>query len=129
MIVLDTSAAVDYLLAYEPAAWVEEQLRNAERVHAPHLLDVEVVGGLRKQVQAGLVTARRADAALSDFMDMRVRRYPHRPFLGRMWRLRHNLTAGDAAFAALAEALGMPLVTTDLRLAAAPGLRIEIRTP
>ena len=127
--ILDTSAAVDLVLVYEPAEWVEEQLRNASDVHAPHLLDVEVIGALRKQVQARLVTARRAGEALLDFADLRVRRYAHRPFLGRMWELRDNLSSSDAAFVVLAEALGMPLVTTDLRLARTPGLKIEIRTP
>ena len=129
MIVLDSSAAIDFLLAYEPAGWVEEQLREADGLHAPHLLDVEVAGGLRKQVLARLLTARRADEAISDFEDLLVRRYSHRPLLRNMWELRHNLTASDAAFVALADALGMPLVTTDLRLARTPGLRIEIRTP
>ena len=129
MIVLDTSAALDFILAYEAGDWVDEQLRAADGIHAPHLLDVEIVGGLRKQVQARLVTARRAGEALSDFEDLRVRRYSHRPFLEQMWRLRDNLAASDAAFVALARALGAPLVTTDLRLARAPRLEIEVRTP
>ncbi len=129
MIVLDSSAAVDYLLARAPGEWVEEQLRKVDRVHAPHLLDIEVVGGLRKQVQIGEVSPRRAEQALSDFQELRVRRYPHFPFLGQIWELRHNFTASDAAFVALAEALGASLVTTDLSLAAAPGLRIPILSP
>jgi predicted nucleic acid-binding protein len=129
VIVLDSSAAVDYLLAHAAGEWVEEQLRVEDRVHAPHLLDVEVVGALRKRVHRGELAVGRAEEALADFRDMRVRRYPHRPFLSRMWQLRENVTASDAAYVALAGVLGMPLVTTDLRLANAPGLTIEIRTP
>jgi predicted nucleic acid-binding protein len=129
VIVLDTSAAVDYLLGYAAAEWVEEELRAADRVHAPHLLDVEVIGGLRKHVQIGIVSSRRAAEAISDYKDLRVRRYSHHPFLGQMWRMRQNLTGSDAAFVALAEALEAALVTTDFKLARAPGLKIEIRTP
>jgi predicted nucleic acid-binding protein len=129
VIVLDSAAAVDYLLTRTAGAWVDEQLRDADSVHAPHILDVEVVGALRKRVQLGDVTTERAEGALSDFRQLRVTRYPHRPFLVRMWELRQNLRASDAAFVALAEVLALPLVTTDLRLARAPGLDIEIRTP
>jgi predicted nucleic acid-binding protein len=129
VIVLDSAAAVDYLLTRTTGAWVDEQLRDADSVHAPHILDVEVVGALRKRVQLGDVTTARAEAALSDFRQLRVTRYPHRPFLERMWELRQNLRASDAVFIALAQVLALPLVTTDLRLARAPGLDIEIRTP
>ena len=129
MIVLDSSAAVDFLLGYDAAAWVENELLGADRIHAPHLLDVEVVGGLRKQVQARLIRSRRADEAMSDYEDLLVRRYSHRPLLGRMWQLRDNVSSSDAAFVALAEMLRLPLVTTDLRLGRTPGLKIEIRTP
>jgi predicted nucleic acid-binding protein len=129
VIVLDSAAAVDYLLTRTAGAWVDEQLRDADSVHAPQILDVEVVGALRKRVQLGDVTTDRAEGALSDFRQLRVTRYSHRPFLVRMWELRQNLRASDAAFVALAEVLALPLVTTDLRLARAPGLDIEIRTP
>src|SRR5207244_13197010 len=118
-----------YLRALPPGDWVEDQLREVDRVHAPHLLDIEVLGGLRKQVQIGDVSARRAEQALSDFQRLKVRRYPHVPFLTRIWELRHNITASDAAFVVLAEALALPLVTTDFGLAGAPGLRITVLTP
>jgi predicted nucleic acid-binding protein len=129
VIVLDSSAAVDYLIARGPGDWVEARLNEVDEVHAPFLLDVEVVGALRKRLQAGELARRRAEDALADFQDLRVRRYPHLPFLARMWELRDNLTTSDAAFVALAEALGMPLVTTDLALAGAPGPRIPILSP
>jgi predicted nucleic acid-binding protein len=129
VIVLHSAAAVDYLLTRTAGAWVEEQLRDADRVHSPHVLDIEVVGAIRKRFQLGDLTVERAEEALLDFRQLRVTRYPHRPFLARMWDLRENVTASDAAFVALAQALALPLITTDLRLARAPGLGIEIRTP
>jgi predicted nucleic acid-binding protein len=129
VIVLDSSAAVEYLLASEIGEWVEAQLVHVDRVHAPYLLDIEVTGALRKQVLLGEVSYDLAEQALSDFRDLRVRRYRHLPFLERIWELRHNLTAPDAAFVALTEALGASLVTTDLSLASAPGLRVSILTP
>jgi predicted nucleic acid-binding protein len=129
VIVLDSSAAIDYLIGRGAGEWVETQLRDLDEVHAPHLLDVEVVGALRRRLQAGELSRRRAQDALADFQDLRVRRYPHRPFLHRMWELRDNLTASDAVFVALAEALAFPLVTTDRALATAPGPRIPVLAP
>jgi predicted nucleic acid-binding protein len=64
--------------------------------------------------------------ALDDFLELKVSRYPAKPFLNRAWALRKNLSPPDALFVALAEVLGAPLVTTDLRIARAPGLRAEI---
>ena len=129
MIVLDSSAAVDYLVALDPGAWVEEQLLAADEVHAPHLIDVEVPNALRRRVHARLLTVSRAEQALTDLADLDMTRYPHLPFLGRMWELRHNLSASDAVFGALAEALGAPLVTTDRTLARVPGLRAPVAVP
>jgi predicted nucleic acid-binding protein len=129
VIVLDSSAAVDYLLVRSLGEWVEGQIEHAERVHAPHLLDVEVLGAIRQRVRLGEVSRRRGEEAIAALQDLRVRRYGHVPFLTRMWELRQNLTAGDAVFVALAEALRMPLITTDYALAGAPGPRIQIITP
>lgn len=129
MIVLDSSAAVDYLLVRGPGEWVEAQIEGEEELHAPHLIDVEVLGAIRRRVSAGDVSQRRGEHAIDALSDLRVRRYPHLPFLARMWALRENLTAADAAFVALAEALGASLVTTDQALARAPGPRIPIVAP
>jgi predicted nucleic acid-binding protein len=68
------------------------------------------------------MTDQRAHEALADFLDLPVTRYPHQPFLDRIWELRHNLTAYDAAYVALAEVLHAPLITCDRALALAPGL-------
>lgn len=68
----------------------------------------------------------RAQQALSDLADLPISRYPHDLFLFRIWQLRQNLTAYDAAYVALAEALSAPLLTRDARLASAPGHRARV---
>jgi predicted nucleic acid-binding protein len=127
--VADTSAVVDYLIGTDLGVWVSERLESEPQVHAPHLLDVEVVGVLRRLVRARDVTRRRAEQALGDLIDLRIARYAHVPLLPRMWDLRDNVPARDAAFVALAELLDAELVTTDRRLAAAPGVRAKVVTP
>ena len=106
-----------------------ERLLEADEVHAPHLLDVEVTGVLRRLVRERRISVRRAETALVALVDLDVTRHAHLPLLARMWALRANLRASDAAFVALAEGLGAPLVTLDLHLAAAPGVRTRIVTP
>jgi predicted nucleic acid-binding protein len=129
VIVLDSSAAVDYLAGTAAAEWVAETLLADPEIHAPHLLDIEVLGSLHKLVVTRRLSAVRASEAVEDFRFLSVRRYPHVPLLERVWELRETVTASDAAFVALAEALDAPLVTTDLRLARAPGLRAQLLTP
>lgn len=130
MIVLDASAALALLLNTPPhAALVRQRLTSPdETLHAPHLLDLEVAQVLRRFVLRGDVAAERARAALSDLADLDVERYPHTGFLGGIWQLRHNVTAYDAAYIALAEALDAPLATLDTRLQGATGhqARIEL---
>jgi predicted nucleic acid-binding protein len=129
LIVLDSSAAVDYFARGDAFEWVEARILESSSVHAPHLVDVEFVGVLRRLVAGGEVAAERAEAALADLSLFGIRRYAHSIFLARIWELRQNLTAPDAAYVALAEALDAPLVTTDLRLRRVPGLRIDVQTP
>jgi predicted nucleic acid-binding protein len=129
VIVLDSSAAVDFLVSGHRGEWVAGQLEAVDEAHAPHVLDVEVVAALRTLVSHGTLSPELAGHALEDLEQMNVIRYPHVPLLPKMWELRDNLSAADAAFVVLAEALALPLVTTDLRLVGAPGLGIEIRTP
>lgn len=122
MIVVDASIVLELLLRTSVALEVESRLFAPEvTLHAPHLLDVEVAQVLRRYHLAGDITAARGSEALSDFMDMSITRYPHNLFLSRMWELRDNVTAYEAAYVALAEALSAPLLTRDARLAAAPG--------
>jgi predicted nucleic acid-binding protein len=130
VIVLDSSAAVDFLLGYQPhAEWVAEQLSADSDLHAPHLFDVEVLGAVRRRVLAGELRRRMAEEALADLLTLRVRRYPHRPLLERAWELRTTVTAADGVYAALAELLSVPLVTTDTRLSRAPGVRAVVLSP
>ncbi len=128
MIVLDASAAVDLFLGLEPRASALERIlgRPGETLHAPVLFDAEVLHTLRRYSLRRLLTEAAARRALDDLESMRLARYPYRPLIDRMWQLRANLSAYDAAYVALAEALAAPLVTSDARLARTPGLRIRV---
>ena len=130
MIVLDSSAAVDHLARTRPeqALWVDERVLGADSLHAPHIVDVEVLGVLRRLVARGAITDERADVARTALAELDLLRYPHVDFLERMWELRANLTAADAAFVALAEALDAELVTTDRALSRTPGVRATLTT-
>ena len=122
MIVLDASATVDWLLQTSAGQRIEHRMYSAgESLHAPHLLDIEVTQVLRRLVREGTVPVNRADEAVRDLLDLRLIRYPHFVLLPRIWQLRHNFSAYDAAYVGLAEKLGAPLITRDGRLAAAPG--------
>jgi len=127
VIVLDTSAAIEWLLGRPGAQAVAGRLTNPDTaVHAPHLLTIETAQVLRRFVLAGALRAGRGEEALRDLDDLDVTLYDHGPFLPRIWRLRGNLTAYDAAYVALAEALDATLVTMDARIAAAPVHRATI---
>jgi predicted nucleic acid-binding protein len=129
VIVLDASAAIEWLLQTAAGQRIESRVYSrGESLHAPHLLDLEVVQVLRRLVRESAVPASRADQAIDDLLDLRVARYPHYIFLPHIWRLRHNLSAYDAAYIALAERLGATLITRDARLASAlaRGPRIEL---
>jgi len=129
VIVVDASAVLEVLLVTPVGVRVGERIfAPGEALHAPHLLDVEVAQVLRRLLLAGDLTAGRGQEALEDLADLRLTRHPHRPFLARIWELRHNVTAYDAAYVALAEALGAPLLTCDAPLARSAGhtARIEL---
>jgi predicted nucleic acid-binding protein len=129
MIVVDASAVLETLLRTPNAQWVERRLFDrSETLHAPHLLDVEVAQVLRRYAGNGAIDDERGRTALADLADFPLRRYPHDFLLPRVWDLRKNLTAYDAIYIALAEALDAPLLTCDRRLATAPGhqARVEL---
>ena len=121
MIVVDTSAIIVVLAGQPRIPPLVDRLIGDSDLHAPHLLDVEFQHALRRLVVAGTLSDERAADARMDFADLTIIRYPHVSLADRMWELRHNVTAYDAAFLALAEALGAPLVTCDARLARAHG--------
>jgi predicted nucleic acid-binding protein len=122
MIVLDASAAVDWLLQTPAGRRIENRIYSQnETLHTPHLLDLEVMQVLRRLAQQGVVPVHRAAEAVRDLLDLRITRYPHLVLLPRIWQLRHNFSAYDAAYIVLAEKLGAALVTRDSRLASASG--------
>lgn len=95
-------------------------------LHAPELVDLEVASHVRLAVRQGQVLPQRAVQALGDLAFLPLERVSHTPFLSRIWELRDNVTPYDAAYVALAETLGAPLLTADARLARAPGLECEV---
>ena len=127
MIVLDASAAVDWLLQTPAGRQIDRRIfaRN-ESLHAPHLLDLEVAQVLRRLVREGMISSPRADHAVEDLLDLRVTRYPHFLLLPRIWQLRLNLSAYDAAYVALAEKLPGTLISRDRRLQSARGHAAQI---
>jgi predicted nucleic acid-binding protein len=125
--VVDASAIIELLLGTERAERVAARvLIPDERVDAPHLIDVEVTQALRRLVRLDAVTAARAAQALDDFASLLIERHAHRELMPRMWDLRDSLSAYDAAYIALGEALDAPIVTCDERLARAHGHRARI---
>ena len=124
---VDASPLLEVLLGTKRGARIEERLlARGESLHAPHLLDVEVAQVLRRYCAGGELTAERGREALADLSDFPVHRYSHDVLLPRIWELRHNVTAYDAAYLALAETLGATLVTCDTRLRSASRHTVEI---
>jgi predicted nucleic acid-binding protein len=127
VIVVDASVAVDVLLRRpDSATLVSRLLDSGEGLHAPHLLDVEVAQVLRRFALRGTLSEKRGNEALRLLAEFPLTRHDHTVLLPRMWALRENITAYDAAYVALAELLGATLLTRDRRLAAAVGHRAKI---
>jgi predicted nucleic acid-binding protein len=122
VIVLDASAAVEWLLQTSAGQRIENRIyAQHESLHSPHLLDLEVAQVLRRLMREATISAQRANEAIQDLLDLRIARYPHFVLLPRLWQLRHNLSAYDAAYVVLAEKLGATLLTRDRWLASASG--------
>lgn len=127
MIVVDASAVVDLLLPSDAAGTVAARLFDSgDSLAAPYLIDVETAQVLRRYARAGEIDGQHGRETMADLADMPIRRYPHDMLLPRVWDLRHNLTAYDAVYVALAEVLDAPLVTRDRWLAGAAGHGAEI---
>lgn len=127
MIVLDASALVELVLATPLGLSVADRISDPGRgLNVPHLADLEVAQALRRFVREGALDQRTAETALADFGALDIDRHAHEPVLARIWQLRENLTAYDAAYVALAEVLGAVLLTADARLARAPGIACDV---
>jgi len=123
VIVADASVLVLALLDAGSAGVLARERLLTHDVHVPELADVEVLSALRRGVLTGSLLPDRGVAALQDYADLTVERFPHLPLLPRAWELRDTVSAYDAQYVALAEFLGAPLVTADARLSRASGLR------
>lgn len=117
MIVVDASAAFDAVTGHGSPVRIWERLAAEDEVVAPHLIDVEFLHALRRCVLRGDISIDRASDARDDFADLALSRYPHEPFIDRIWELRDDLSAYDSTYLALAEAISIPLITRDRGLA------------
>ena len=131
MLIVDASAVTELLLARPAGDSVARHVADhGFALHAPHLVDVEVLSALRRLVASGQATVARAEEAIADLLDLPIERYPHDILVPRVWQLRENFSAYDASYVALAEALAdepVPLLTADARLARAAGDHADVR--
>lgn len=127
MIVVDASVVCEGLFGSRLSSPARAALFDrGESLHAPHLIDLEVAHVVRRYTLRGAMSEQRAAQAIDDFLALPIERFAHELLLRRIWELRSNITPYDAAYIALAEVLGIPLLTCDEKLAAAPGHRAEI---
>lgn len=129
MIVLDASAAIEWLLQTAAGRQIEKRIYSRqESLHAPYLLDLEIAQVVRRLERNGAITLSRAEEALQDLSDLRINRYPHHLLLPRVWQLRQNLSAYEAAYVALGELLNASVLTRDARIGSAAGhsVRVEV---
>ncbi len=126
MLVVDASVLAPALADDGPDGDQARARLHGQSLVAPELIDLETASVIRRRLLAGQLDTRRAGLALTDLVELPLRRAPHRPLLARCWELRESLTVYDSAYVALAELLDLVLVTADARLANAPGLRCEL---
>jgi predicted nucleic acid-binding protein len=124
--VVDASTIVDALVQDQSRDGLRRRLGAEPFLDAPSAMDLEVLHTLRRLVIQGRMPASTAALAVGAFAALQIRRHGTEALLGRIWQLRHNLTAYDAAYVALAEALGVTLLTADARISTAPGLRCSV---
>jgi predicted nucleic acid-binding protein len=120
LIVVDASAVLEFFAGAAPDEKLRRRILTTGAV-APELLDIEIAHVLRRMAARGDIPDADAEEALRDITEAPIARTPHRPLVPRIWELRHAVTAYDAAYIALAEALDAPLVTTDAKLAGSNG--------
>lgn len=125
-LVVDASALVELLLTTALGRRVSSKLADEQTLHAPELIGVEFVSVLRRLTRTGEIEVAEARQAVADFADLGLELYEHTPLLGRAFELRDAVTACDAVYVTLAEALDAPLLTCDARLAGSNGHRASI---
>lgn len=123
--VLDASALLEIVIGRSPSADLRRSTMTAQGA-APELIDVEAISSIRRLVRGGLLPLSEATEAVRDIGETPLSRTAHRPLLGRVWELRDSITAYDATYIALAERLGVPLLTCDARLGRAHGHEAEV---
>ena len=124
--VVDASVAFEYLLKTPLGLAVAGTIEGAA-LAAPELLDAEIVNVLRRAVLRGRLEEERALMAIDDLALWPVERLPHREFARSAWQYRHNVSAYDAFYVAVADALALPLLTADGRLSRASGLGVAVQ--
>lgn len=128
MIVLDASVVMELLTNGRLADSIRRELADcAESLAVPHLLDIEVMSALRK-MDAGHADSHRTRQILTNLASLPAERYPHTPLLSRIWELRHNFTAYDAAYIALAEHTGAVLYTSDAKISKGHRAKVTLFT-
>lgn len=126
MIVVDSSVVIAAVADDRVGTFALASIAH-QRLFAPHLIDLEVLNGVRRANRRGTIDNIRSLEAIDNLELIRISRVPHTQLTERIWELRHNLTPYDASYVALAEMLQAPLVTADARLASASGPTCEIR--
>jgi predicted nucleic acid-binding protein len=126
LIIIDTSAVLAALVGGAPGRQARTRIAAAGSLHAPHLLDVEILHALRGLVRGRKLSVDRAQDASTDYARLNITRYPVSGMSNRIWQLRNNLTAYEACFVALAEALECPIVTCDERLSRSSGHTAQV---
>jgi predicted nucleic acid-binding protein len=130
MLVVDASAATELVLGRPAGLGVAKHfVEHAFALHAPHLVDVEILSALRRLLSSGEASAERAREAIADVLDLPIERYAHDILVPRIWQLRENFSAYDACYVALAESVAdepVPLLTADARLARAVADHVDV---
>ena len=129
MIVLDTSAMVEFLVGTDSIAESIRALSTGEKLAAPHAIDLECASTLRGLVNGNKLPPDEGERALQLLARMSLKRYAHTPLLPRIWQLRHNMWPCDAAYVALAESLGVEFVTLNSKIEKVPGINCTVRNP
>lgn len=129
LVVVDASVLYEVLSSGPRFEAAMAALDGVEDFAAPEVIDVEVIGLIRRDAARGVIDTTHGRWAVAQVADWPGERYPHQPFDERVWQLRDNVRTADAFYVALAEALDVPLLTLDSRLSRANGIACEVIVP